>query len=90
VNEAPVRIVLSFKDQRSANSARRQLGELGQGFEVSLKVEMISVEPINYVIQVNVIQAKISFCNKFIIVCMFYLPGYLKTSRVTLPDKFCL
>ena len=29
VNEAPVRIVLPFKDQRSANSARRQLGELG-------------------------------------------------------------
>ena len=29
VNEAPVRIVLPFKDQRSANSARRQLGDLG-------------------------------------------------------------
>ena len=29
VNEAPVRIVLLFKDQRSANSARRQLGGTG-------------------------------------------------------------
>ena len=28
VNEAPVRTVLPFKDQRSADSARRQLGEL--------------------------------------------------------------
>ena len=30
VNQALVRIVLPFKDQRSANCARRQLGELGR------------------------------------------------------------
>ena len=28
--KAPVRIILPFKDQRSPNSVRRQLGELSQ------------------------------------------------------------
>ena len=36
VNEAPVRIVLPFKDQRSANSARRQLGELGRKIGIDI------------------------------------------------------
>ena len=34
VNEGPVRIVLPFKDQRSANSARRQLEELNRKIEI--------------------------------------------------------
>ena len=37
VNEAPVRIVLPFKDQRSANSARRQLGELGRKTGIDIR-----------------------------------------------------
>ena len=37
VNEAPVRIVLPFKDQRSANSARRQLGELGRKIRTDIR-----------------------------------------------------
>ena len=37
MNEAPVRIVLSFKDQRSANSARRQLGELGRKIGIDIR-----------------------------------------------------
>jgi hypothetical protein len=37
VNEAPVRIVLPFKDQRSANSARRQLGELGRKIGIDIR-----------------------------------------------------
>jgi len=36
MNEAPVRIVLPFKDQRSANSARRQLGELGRKIGIDI------------------------------------------------------
>jgi len=36
VNETPVRIVLPFKDQRSANSTRRQLGELGQKIVIDI------------------------------------------------------
>ena len=37
VNEAPVRILLPFKDQRSANSARRQLGELGRKIGIDIR-----------------------------------------------------
>ena len=37
VNEAPVRIVLPFKDQRSANFARRQLGEIGRKIEIDIR-----------------------------------------------------
>ena len=37
VNEAPVRTVLPFKDQRSANSARRQLGELGRKIGIDIR-----------------------------------------------------
>ena len=37
VNETPVRIVLPFKDQRSANSARRQLGELGRKIGIDIR-----------------------------------------------------
>ena len=37
VNEAPVSIVLPFKDQRSAYSARRQLGELGRKIGIDIR-----------------------------------------------------
>ena len=37
VNEAPVRIVLPFKDQRLANSPRRQLGELGRKIGIDIR-----------------------------------------------------
>jgi len=37
VNEALVRIVLPFKDQRSAKSARRQLGELGRKIGIDIR-----------------------------------------------------
>ena len=37
VNEEPVRIVLPFKDQRSANSARMQLGELGRKIGIDVR-----------------------------------------------------
>ena len=37
VNKAPVRIVLPFKDQRSANSARRQFGELGRKIGIDIR-----------------------------------------------------
>jgi len=37
VNEAPVRIVLPFKDLRSANSVRRQLGELGRKIRLDIR-----------------------------------------------------
>jgi len=37
VNEAPVRIVFPFKEQRSANSARRQLGELGRKIGIDIR-----------------------------------------------------
>ena len=37
VNEAPVRIVLPFKDQRSANSVRRQLAELGRKIGIDIR-----------------------------------------------------
>ena len=37
VNEAPVRIVLPFKDQRSANFARRQLGEIDHKIEIDIR-----------------------------------------------------
>jgi len=37
MNEAPVRIALPFKDQRSANSTRRQLGELGQKIGIDIR-----------------------------------------------------
>jgi len=36
-NEAPVRIVLPFKDQRSANSAPRQLGELRRKIGIEIR-----------------------------------------------------
>jgi len=36
VNEVPVRIVLPFKDQRLANSAQRQLGELGRKIGIDI------------------------------------------------------
>ena len=37
VNEAPVRIVLPVKDQRWANSAGRQLGELGRKIGIDIR-----------------------------------------------------
>jgi energy-converting hydrogenase Eha subunit B len=47
---------------------------------VSLEIEMISVELVNYVIQV-----KISFGNKIIIDCVFYLPK--KEKRENMREK---
>ena len=49
VNEAPVRIVLPFKDQRSANSARRQLGELGRKI-ISTRACNVNEAPVRIVL----------------------------------------
>ena len=42
VNEAPVRIVLPFKDERSANSKQRQLGELGRKIGMDIRPVYVS------------------------------------------------